>query len=493
MRFIKSDLLTLLISLFILASCKNPDSIGLGIDPSKSLEANLVDSTTINTTTATDDTVSTSSITNVPLAFFKDPTLGTTEANIATSLNLPGETSFTAIGDPLVIDSAVLVLNYVKGAYGDLTGNLNATVYQLNTPISTNKSYYSNSTFPHSSTVLGAKTFALRPNDSLYIRQIVVGGPDTLKKVPAHIRIPIDKTFLKNSFFGASASALATNQVFQNELKGLYITVNTTAVTLAHPGAVLFFNMSSSASVNIYYRVLHPTTTPDTLLAALPLGYPHAVEIKHDHSINADIVNQTNPLNPSTASFANVYLQGLAGLRGKLSFPYLSGKGARLLHDIRKKSFADNPAVDTNSIIDYSINQAELRITPVAGSGIPYAPLPRLTMYKYDIAHQRALIPDAYSSDPRFLGLGYFGGFFDKYHQSYSFIVTGYIDDLLRGKLKDYGTFIAAGDTTGVSTGGASISFASSPQIYGRSVIGGGKNTAGYKMKLNILYNKVTK
>src|SRR6476619_3368444 len=104
MRFLKLDLLTLLISLFILASCKNPDSIGLGVDASKALSANLIDSTTINTTTAADDTIATSNLSVEPLAFFKDPTLGTTEANIATAVNLPGESAFTAITDPYTID-----------------------------------------------------------------------------------------------------------------------------------------------------------------------------------------------------------------------------------------------------------------------------------------------------------------------------------------------------------------------------------------------------
>ncbi len=489
MRLLKLDLLTLLISLFILASCKNPDSIGLGVDPAKAIQASLLDSTTINTTTALDDTIATSNLSSVPLAFFKDPSFGTTEANIVSSLNLPGETAFTAVTDPITIDSAVLVLDYVKGAYGDLTTNFTANVYQLNEPI-LSQTYYNNKNWNVSSTNIGTKVFAARPNDSIYIKDIVTGGPDTMKKVPQKVRIPISQTFLKNNFFNASASALATNQVFQDAVKGVFITLNSTATSTSHPGATLFFNMAANAEIAIYYRVSHTGANPDTVVTALPLGYPHVVQIKHNYAASADITSQINPLNKPTATFPNIYLQGLAGLRAKVAFPYLSGK--RLLHDIRKSSLAANPSVDTNTITDYAINWAELKLTPVVGSTIPYAPLPRLNLYRFDIAHQRTVVPDAYSADPRYLSVGSFGGFFDTYHQSYSFVITGYVDDLLRGKLKDYGTYISPGDTTGVSSGSVSISTASSAQIDGRTLLGGSK-ASGYKMKLNILYNKVTK
>jgi hypothetical protein len=489
MKFVRLDLLTLLISLFILAGCKNPDSIGLGVDPAKAIQANLIDTVTINTTTATDDTIATSNVTKAPLAFFKDPTFGTTEANIVSTLNLPGSAAFTTPTDPVTIDSAVLILNYAKGAYGDLTTTYTATVNQLAEPVMSNQTYYNNKAWKVSSTVVGSKTFVPRPSDSIKIYDIVTGGPDTLKKVAPQLRIKLNTAFFASNFFGASASALATNAVFQNVIKGLFITLNGTTVSLAHPGGTLFFDMSASPEVALYYKVKHVSANPDTLLTALALGSPLAVQIKHDYTINPAIVSQLN--NPNTSA-STVYIQGLAGLRCKVSFPNLTGKGKNLLHDIRKSSYAANPAVDTNGIVDYAINRAELHITPVTGTVIPYAPLPRMTLYRYDIARQRTYVPDAYSSDPRYLSVGSFGGFFDTYHQSYSFVVTAYVDDLLRGKLNDYGTFIAPADSTGMSTGTVSNSISSSSGFDGRSVLGGNKISA-YKMKLNILYNKVTK
>ncbi len=472
MKFFRLDLLTLLISLFILGSCKNPDGIGLGIDPSKALQATLVDTATINTTTMLDDTVLTNSIGNAPVAYFKDPVFGTTEANIAASLNLPGSTTFTLPAGTIVIDSSRLVLNYADGFYGDsLTTKYKINVYQLTEPIISSRSYYNNKIWSHSNTLLGTQSFFVRQKDSIKITDIVTGAKDTLKKVTPQIRIPIANSFVFNNFFGATTSQLTTNSVFQNAIKGMYITLDKTGTT-GGPGGNIYFNLASgSSSLQVYYRVTSGSTI-DTLIATLPLGNPHAVEIKHDYTSAPAIVTQLS--NP-TVSTNTIYLQGLAGLRSKISFPYLK----KLL-----------PANLTSS--DIVINRAELVVTPVAGTGIPYVPTPRITLYKFDIAHQRVTVPDATAGDVHYLSVGSFGGFYDTYHKSYSFVITGYVEDLIRGKITDYGTFISPADTTGMHLGSASIEINNSPSTGSRAVIGGNK-TSPYKMKLNILYSTVSK
>jgi len=178
--------------------------------------------------------------------------------------------------------------------------------------------------------------------------------------------------------------------------------------------------------------------------------------------------------NPATSA-GTIYLQGLSGLRAKIKFPYL------------KKLLPAN--LSSN---DIAINRAELVVTPVAGTGIPYVPTPRITLYKFDIAHQKVTVPDATAGDPHYLSVNSFGGFYDTYHKSYSFLITGYVEDLIRGKIVDYGTYIAPADTAGVHAGSASIDITNSPFIGGRAVVGGDK-TSPYRMKLNIVYSKVSK
>jgi hypothetical protein len=62
----------------------------------------------------------------------------------------------------------------------------------------------------------------------------------------------------------------------------------------------------------------------------------------------------------------------------------------------------------------------------------------------------------------------------------------------MRSKLVDYGTFIAPTDTAGVASGNAAVNYLPEADVAARSVVGG-NGTSPYRMKLNIIYNKVSK
>src|SRR5579863_5935201 len=102
MKFFRLDLLTLLISLFILNSCKNQDSLGLGVVTPGKVNGSLVDTSTIIINTVPEDSVITSldpttqtQLAKNPLGYFNDPIFGITTASIATDLNLPGAGGYT--------------------------------------------------------------------------------------------------------------------------------------------------------------------------------------------------------------------------------------------------------------------------------------------------------------------------------------------------------------------------------------------------------------
>src|SRR5690606_31746387 len=83
----------------------------------------------------------------------------------------------------------------------------------------------------------------------------------------------------------------------------------------------------------------------------------------------------------------------------------------------------------------------------------PFAPSPRLTLYRTDIAAQRQSVPDGflvYNGGSLSLGDSrafthplLFGGFYNTAKKRYIFNITSYIQDLLSGKLQQYDTFIA--------------------------------------------------
>ncbi|MES2807432.1 MAG: DUF4270 family protein [Bacteroidota bacterium] len=462
MKFIRLDLLTLLISLFILNGCKNQDTIGLGVVNSNQISGNLVDTSTIVINTIADDTVITNGLATTPLSFLKDPVFGTTEANMVMDINLPNSTAYTLPTGTITVDSALLVLKYARGNfYGDsLSSRYKANVYQLKERVFQGTPYYNNKIWDVNRTVLlGTKSFVSRTSDSVQVLTPIASKPDSLVKVAPQLRIPINPSFINDILYNAPAVQRGSNLVFKNNVKGFYITLDQAQ---SGPGGTFMFNMGSEASVQIYYKNVNGTVI-DTGVLVLPSTIA-AAEIKHAHSptINTEIANA------NTGGRKLVYLQGLGGLRSKISFPYL-------------KKFAQT--VGGNVII----NRAELVVKPLPGSTIPFAPLPRLAMYRYDIAKQRIFIQDGTNTDPRSFGSNAPGGFFITQDQQYHFLITAYIQDLMSGAVPDYGSFI--GPVLPTST----TSIFPSAQNDGRTVAVGFDKTSPYSIKLNIFYTKVAK
>ncbi|MDB5145544.1 MAG: hypothetical protein JWQ66_4257 [Mucilaginibacter sp.] len=460
MKFFRLDLLTLLISLFILNSCKNKDTIGLGLDSSTQLNGSLIDTSTIVVNTLPEDSVITSGLPKTPLGYFIDPIMGTTESNIAAALNLPGSTAYSLPTGTITIDSAVLVLHYADGFYGDsITSKYKVNVYQLGIrPLS--KAYYNTDSWTANlGSLVGTRSFFARTHDSIKIYNIITGQPDTLIKVVPQLRIPIDKNFVNSILFNASSAQLASNTVFLNNVKGLYITLDKTATT----GAGGTIMLSLADSLNVYYRAINGTTI-DTALVQLPLS-THSAEIKRTPStaLKTEFAN-------TSSSRDLIYLQGLAGTKVKIKFPYL-------------KNII--PTIGSNIVI----NRAELVVTPNPGSTIPFKPQPKLTMYRYDIAHQPSELEDANPSDHRSQGVSVFGGFYSPALNSYHFIVTAYVQDLMNGTTVDYGTYLAPVDTTNTT----SVDINPTPQTAGRVIAVGTDKNSPYRIKLNIIYTKINK
>jgi hypothetical protein len=461
MKFIRIDLLTLLISLFILNSCKNQDNIGLGINSANQLNGNLMDTSTIVINTQLDDSVVTSGQPKTPLSYWKDPEVGTTEANLAIDLNLPFSGAYTKPTGTITIDSAVLVLRYADGFAGDsLTSRYNAIVQQLSERIFAGSYYYNTKKWKHGDDILGTKSFFSRTHDNtVKILSPVVGLPDTLVKIHPQLRVRINPAFIRSILFDAPDDQLESNLVFKNRVKGLYITLDKGQTG---PGGTFMFALDST-SVDVYYKAVNGSTI-DTAVVQLPSTL-HAAEVKHDYStqVKTELANQASSRN-------TFYIKGLSGLRAKIAFPNLKSIFKTIGSDV-------------------ILNRAELVVSPVAGSIIPFAPLPRLSLYKYDLAHQRSLVEDSDPNDPKsFASSGGFGGYYVSSQKQYQFLVTSYIQNLMRGKTVDYGTYIGNSDGDIFS-----LEIASSAQSDGRTFAVGSDKNSPYRLKLNLFYTKLSK
>lgn len=472
MKFSKLDLLTLLISLFVFASCNKSNTLGLDLDPNDAVQGALVDTLTITTKTVADeptptfyDVTSAVNPSRPPMGYLVDPLFGTSEASLAFSVNLPS--AAYSFGTNALVDSAVLVLPYATEFYGDTTTSVySVDVHQLQKNISLETSFLSNRDWAYNAAPVGNFTGKIKPKTPFKITDIVSGKADTLKAAPASIRIKLDKSFVQQNIVNLGSFALQNNASFNEIMKGLHVSINKANTT--GTGGLMFFNLNGSTSrLELYYKKQNATTATatDTVSVNFPItqsGGPVAATIKHNYT-GTPVATQLADV--SKKQYDVTYLQGLAGLRNKITFPYL-------------KAFAKNIG---GKII---INKAELVVDLSTGTDVaPFLPAPRLAMYRIDLAGQRTLIPDQSSTDKRYTGN--FGTGYNSTSKKYSFIVTGYIQDLLDGKIEDYGTYLAPGPTL-LSEYGVTPTIISGS----RSVIGSFTNGTN-KVKLNIYYTKV--
>ena len=478
MKFTKQDLLTLLIGLFLFASCKNPDGVGLDVDPNAAITGTLVVSQ-VKSQLVEEDPANTYGLNRYPLGYMVDPTFGKTEAALAMTV-YPVSASYD-FGTAPVLDSAVLVLKLdttstLTKFYGDTTNSkYSIDVYQLANKVTT---YKSSDLQAINNTLLGNFTGKLAPNTKRKISVIVPGKADTLKTVPAQIRIPLNKAFIQNAILNLGTAGTATDTKFIESFKGLYAQINKTSSTGV--GGIAFFNFSGTDSyLQLVWKKTNSSSGVDTSSVNFPIGKTAlnpgqtaniisgiAANIKHDYT-GTEVQKQIDvpvPTDP-TQQYNVTYLQGLAGVKTKLTFPALT-------------SFKDTYGKAI-------INKAELVVE--LGENAPAYPFnaaQRLSLYRWDIAHQPADIPDYTTfSGSASGGAALFGGYFDSLKKRYIFIITSYVQSLIDKNVEDYGTFLAPTSYTDFQR----VPTATSAE---RSIIGA-SNTTANKIKLNIYYTKI--
>lgn len=482
MKFTKQDLLTLLIGLFLFASCKNTNTLGFDPDADFAIKGTLYDGAIVNASTVTDEATSTIGIPRHPLGYINaDPIYGNTEANLVMAVTLPAN-AYYSFGTNAVIDSAVLVLPYSTQFYGDTTTSVYSfNVQQLKDNLSLQRSFMSNKVWPVETPVVGNFTAKIQPKTPVKITDIVSGAADTLKTVVPQLRIKLNNAFIQNNIMNLDSADRSTNNKLANVFKGLQVNVNKAGVT--GKGGIAFFGFTGAeANVEIYYKKQNASnsSSTDTVAVKFPISAgsgPVAATIRHDYT-GTPVKAQLDVPNPASP-YEVAYLQSLAGLRSKIEFPNL-------------KTFLTE-AQGGNAKAKILINRAELVVNVNSGSDVaPFAPAQRLSLYRLDIAGQRSNVADnnipsqTSQGDPRSAGSeAGFGGFYDTVNKRYVFTLTAYIQDLIDGKTENYGTYIAPTSLTEFTIS-PSISSGARSVINTRSVTGGQKG-----IKLNIYYTKI--
>ncbi|HEX8608892.1 MAG TPA: DUF4270 family protein, partial [Pedobacter sp.] len=235
----------------------------------------------------------------------------------------------------------------------------------------------------------------------------------------------------------------------------------------------------TNANLQLYYKKdITNSVSKDTVGVSFPISIssgPVAANIKHDYT-GTPVETQLSAPNPATP-YNVTYLQGLAGLRNKISFPDLT-------------AFV-NSVKAGNAASRIVINRAELVVNVANGTdALPYTPARKLVLYRNDIAGNRLNLVDystaANTNNPKYVGADRaINGFYDATNKRYLFVLTSYLQNLIDGDTEDYGTFLSVAGfdeatlTPTIVTAGRSVINTTTP--------GSGNNA----IKLNIYYTKV--
>jgi hypothetical protein len=468
MKLYKLDLLTLLVSLFSLSACQNSDGVGLEVDPANAINGYAIDNISIKSQTVPEGAIDTRFSSKHPLGDMTEEIFGLTKASIYFGLSLPADS--VSFGTNPELDSAVLVLNYAKEFTGDSTTTFKFNVHQLTEQLTASSDYKNTAVHGFTSDVIGTKTSKVNLKDSVKINTIVTAGADVVKAQSPQLRIPISAGFIKSNFLEGNRLNFRNNYLFSQFIKGLHVSMN--KVEAGKVGGLVLLDLTSPASTSrleIYYKNKNTTKTDTNLtsftIQTSSLGAAVAATIVHNYDGTA-IQNQ---LARPEIEATSTYVQGLGGLRTKLNITNLQA------------------LKDLGNII---VNKAELTISVPDGTYNKVAPAPRIYLYTTDIAGQRALLPDnalLTLLEQRGLADLQYGGFYDGTTKKYKFIITSYLQDLIRNERIPYDLYLSAADPSVAGSSAMSPKFTSTGQV----VLGSGNNASSFKMKLNVIYTKV--
>jgi hypothetical protein len=411
------------------SGCKDENELGLEIlPPGDALNSVFSDTLTINTRTLLEDSLRTDELSAQLLGSEKDPVFGLSTASVYTQVNLAGTPSFGS--NFVVADSLVLILSY-SGFYGDTNALQTVNVYRLSEDMRSDSSYFSYRTFSYDPALIGTTTFLPQPNSEVPV------ADDTLSP---QLRITFSNTTdgkkLADSLIALNGhSQFSSNSEWLNYFKGLYLeTANATG-----PGSISYFNFFKSSLTLYFHDTDLVSKKYDFSLAGARLNHFY-----HDYA-GSTVGNQ---LSDSTFEDDSLnYVQAIAGVKMKISFPFL-------------KHF-----VDSGSII---INKAQLSIKPLT-SLIPYSLPPKMLLVIKDENGQNAFPLDYYEST------GYYGGDLNSTSDGYTFNIARHLQRFIDGKVDNADFYLL------VSGSGVDAS---------RATIRSGSNLTD-RMKLSLLYTKI--
>lgn len=405
-----SLLVSILLILALFACKKDPYELGIDLlPPSDTLNVRTTDTSTVEAFSVRVDSIRTDKGASMIIGSMMDPVFGKTTSSLYTQVIL--SSLAPDFGQHPVLDSLVLMLFY-SGYYGDTTTTQNVKVWEVSDKLHSDSSYYSKDRLDTYPTLLASKNFVPKPTDSVKVGK---------KNLAAHLRINLSSltSYLGNKILYAPATSLASNTAFVDFLKGLYIQ----STPVNYGGALLNFSLGDGSSQLVAYFHDGDVPTKDSLSFNMLItsSCTRFMHIDHNNYLDASQDVKRQVLSHDSAQGANqIFLQGLAGVKIKLRFPYM-------------KTFGNGHAIINDALIMFKNAESDTTMSPP----------PTLTIVRQDSIGRIAYLIDSNE------GNAYFGGTYDQTKRTYFFRITRYMQKVMANYYANkYDLFILVNNPT---------------------------------------------
>jgi len=303
--------------LFLLSSCdENSTLIGENLQPQNDkFSVNYYDEFLVEVYTGSLDSLRADETSLAVAGELIDPVFGTTCADFISQVRLSDELVFSEY--PPVIDSLIVFLE-VAGSYGDTNSIMEINVHELKKDVYLDSAYYSNFS-----------------QEDLFYENIV--GSANYDAYDTIIQIHMDKTFAEKIL--DDTNALVSQDDFIQKFKGLYFTSD----IQSGRGVLTNFNLLSFTSEMVLF-FHYPLS--DTLYYSFSISESSARinMYSHDFSTAYPAYGITH-LNDNIEDSVS-YVQGLAGVFTRFSFPALENWRDSLPIAINKAELVVNLSTD---------------------------------------------------------------------------------------------------------------------------------------------------
>lgn len=296
-------------SLFAFFSCEEPGEIGLDIDDNK-LGTAFTDTITVKASTilAGDSTVARNRG-NLLTGNFSNASFGSVSVKSFLEVGITSGVGFEDAANAR-IDSTVLVLDYNE-FYGDTTQNLTINVHKLQQGFRDDVTYFTTSSLPHESAIIGSATF--RPTPRKTVRKVLT-NTTVNASIPA--RIKLTPAFGAEILAQSGKTALSNPTEFLKFLPGIALTSGNNAKS------ALGFTFSDSTYFKIYYTAGGKKLQYNFIVSSTN---NRLTQLSTDRS-NSPLarLQQTGDSIPAANTGNTSFLQESVGIKTKLTFPYLN-------------------------------------------------------------------------------------------------------------------------------------------------------------------------